>query len=253
MFGTTFLASIYQKLFQEQPPTTNSAPTLPPVNVHSLSMRLDMGEGIQNAMANGSYELEQTAWAIECLSAGDRFVDVGASFGYYTGLASTIVGRYGQVFAFEPSPVASKVIETTIAENRLTNVRLIRAAVGNTDGYQSLFMPVNSPVHSPSFFFSDPAFIPTRVPMMSLDRHAALNDGRAIKLIKIDVEGFEPNVIMGMHGLIRKGLVKNIFCEFNSGWLKRNNAITPSELLSLITSHGFIVHAKTKPQILPEV
>ena len=90
-------------------------------------MRLDTGEAIQGAMAAGAYEPEQTAWARECLLAGDRFVDIGASFGWYTALASTIVGPMGRVFAFEPSPIASDVIANTIAENQLENVTLVRA------------------------------------------------------------------------------------------------------------------------------
>lgn len=55
-------------------------------------------------MAAGAYEPEQTAWARECLLGGDRFVDIGASFGWYTALAYTIVGPMGRVFAFDQVP-----------------------------------------------------------------------------------------------------------------------------------------------------
>ena len=55
-------------------------------------MKLDPSEGIQNAMIRHAYEPEQTEWLKETLRPGDVFVDVGANFGYFTGLASTIVG-----------------------------------------------------------------------------------------------------------------------------------------------------------------
>ena len=207
-------------------------------------MRLDTSEAIQGAMAAGAYEPEQTAWARECLLAGDRFVDIGASFGWYTALASTIVGPMGRVFAFEPSPIAWDVIANTIAENQLENVTLVRAAVGTASGHEYIHMPVNDAVHSPSAFASDPDFVPLQVPMISLDSYAPLADGRRIKLIKIDVEGYEPNVLQGMRELVRNGAVQNIFLEFNSGWLKRN-ATTPEELFRLVTSFGFQVHKKT--------
>lgn len=158
-------------------------------------MRLDTGETIQGAMAAGAYEPEQTAWARECLLPGDRFVDIGASFGWYTALASTIVGPTGSVFAFEPSPVASDVIGNTIAANQLENVTLVRAAVGKAAGHEYIHMPVNGAVHSPSVFSPGPDFVPLQVPMISLDSYAPLADGRRIKLIKIDVEGYEPNVM----------------------------------------------------------
>jgi FkbM family methyltransferase len=234
-----------------QPVAASLAPPSPLVAVHSLTMLLDTSEAIQGAMAAGVYEPEQTAWARECLAAGDRFVDVGANFGWYTALASTIVGPSGSVFAFEPSPVAAKVIARTIAENHLRNVKLVRAAVGAVSGHEHIYMPVNDVVHSPSAFRSDPAFVPLEVPVIPLDLYAPLADGRIIKLIKIDVEGYEPNVIRGMAELLRKGAVQNIFLEFNSGWLKRN-ATTPAELFDLVTSHGFQVHRKTALQVHPE-
>jgi FkbM family methyltransferase len=195
-------------------------------------------------MAKGVYEPEQTAWALECLSAGDRFVDLGANFGWYTALASNVVGPSGHVFAFEPSPVAADVIANAIAENGLKNVTLVRSAVGDTVGRTKLYMPVNLHVHSPSAFFSDPDFVPLEVPLIPLDRYEPLADGHRIKLIKIDVEGSEPDIMRGMRQLVQRGLVENIFCEFNSGWLK-HNAMTPSTLLDLITSYGFSIYKKT--------
>lgn len=227
-------------------------PFLPPISpffrVHSLLMRLDTNEGIQRGMAQGVYEPEQTAWLKACLSPGDRFVDLGANFGWYTALASTILKKSGHVFAFEPSPIANGVIANTIEENHLNNVTLIRAAVGDADGQVQIYLPVNDSVHSPSIFFSDPQFIPLQVPLISLDNYGPFVDGRPINLIKMDVEGYEPNVIRGMRYLIRRGLVKNIFCEFNSGWLKPNST-TPAELFELITSYGFVVHKKTELQM----
>ena len=211
-------------------------------------MRLDLSEAIQREIANGSYEPEQTGWVLECLAPGDRFVDIGANFGWYTALVSTLHNRSLDVFAFEPSSVAAQVIATTIDENHLHNVTLVRSAVGDCVGEISLYMPMNESLHSPSVFFSDPNFVPLQVPLISLDSYALLADGRPINLIKIDVEGSEPNVIRGMSNLCRRGMVKNIICEFNSGWLRRNSW-TPAQLLELITSLGFVVHKKTTLQI----
>lgn len=211
---------------------------------HINGVRLDTNEAIQSSMANGSYEPIQTAWARECLSEGSRFVDVGANFGWYTMLASTIVGPKGRVFAFEPSPVATSVIADAIAENALTNVTLVRAAVGDTVGHEQIYMPVRDSVHSPSVFQSGGDFKPLQVPLIELDSYAPLTDGPPIDLMKIDIEGYEPNAMRGMRGLAQKGMIKNIFCEFNSGWLKRNGT-TPAQLFDQIVSYGFRVHQKT--------
>lgn len=94
--------------------------------------------------------------------------------------------------------------------------------------------------------------VPLQVPLLSLDRYAPLDDGRPIKLVKIDVEGYEPNVLGGMRSLAQRGLVENLFCEFNSGWLKRNAMTTPAQLFDLAASYGFSVHKKTTLQVFPE-
>src|SRR5260221_3420700 len=68
--------------------------------VNSMAVRIDILESIQQRMFLGEYEPTQTDWLKECLSPGDRFVDLGANFGYYTSLASRIVGDAGTVIAF---------------------------------------------------------------------------------------------------------------------------------------------------------
>ncbi len=220
----------------------------PPVAVHSLQMRLDPQEAIQSFMARGIYEPEQTEWAKECLAEGDRFVDVGANFGWYTALACGLVGKTGEIFSFEPSPVAAKVLAEAIKENGLRNVTLTRAAVGDGDGFIDLYMPTGDAVHSPSAFVSDPTFRPLKVPVLALDGFGPLADGRPVKLVKIDVEGYEPNVMRGMRELIRAGRVENLFCEFNSGWLKRNGA-TPEGLFGQISSYGLRAYKRTEKQV----
>jgi hypothetical protein len=42
-------------------------------------------------------------------------------------------------------------------------------------------------------------------------------------MIKIDVEGSEPDVLEGMSTLARSGRIRRVICEFNSWWLNANN------------------------------
>jgi FkbM family methyltransferase len=179
--------------------------------VNSMAVRIDILESIQQLMFLGEYEPTQTDWLKECLSQGDRFVDLGANFGYYTSLASKIVGDAGKVIAFEPSPLAGQVIIDMIAKNEIKNIQFVQAAVGDKDGDIDIFMPLGQDVHSPSAFFSDPTFTRLRVPLIALDHFGPLNDGASIKLIKIDVEGSEPDVIKGLRKLAQGGLIQNLY------------------------------------------
>lgn len=215
--------------------------------VNHFSMKLDLRESIQRLMFLDMYEPEQTAWFKQCLRPGDTFVDVGASFGYYTTLAANLVGPSGRVFAFEPSPLASKVIEETIVGAAVQNVTLTKAAVGRRTGSAVLFLPTTRYLHSPSILQSDPEFVPLEIPIVALDQFEPLEDVPLTRLVKIDVEGFEPDVLDGMENLIRAGRVENIICEFNSGWLHRNST-TPKQLLERFIDLGYQIRMQTKLQ-----
>jgi FkbM family methyltransferase len=215
--------------------------------VNGASLKLDLQEMIQRSMFLGTYEPTQTAWFNESLRPGDVVLDVGASFGYYTTLASKLVGPNGRVFAFEPSPVASRGIEFAIENSKLTNVQLVKAALGKEPGSVSLFLPTAPGLHSPSILKNDPSYVPVEVPVLVLDEFEPLKSFTRIKLVKIDVEGYEPDVLAGMEKLARANKIDNVICEFNSGWLKRN-ATTSKQLLEQFLDLGFRIHRQTALQ-----
>ena len=208
-------------------------------------VKLDLREMIQREMFLGSYEPTQTSWCKECLRPGDIFIDVGASFGYYTTLGASLVGPKGKVFAFEPSPIANQVIENMIEDSKSHNIVLTKAAVGKKSGNVSLFLPTTQHLHSPSILQSDPDFVPVPVPMVALDHFAPLENIPKIKLVKIDVEGYEPDVLAGMERMVKEKRIENIICEFNSGWLKRNS-MTPKKLCERFLDIGYEIHKQTK-------
>ena len=215
--------------------------------VNHQIMRLDLCEEIQKQMFLGLYEPSQTAWFKECLNPGDVFIDVGASFGYYTTLGASLVGPTGKVFAFEPSPVANQVVEEMIKDSKIENVVLTKAAVGREAGHVSLFMPTTRYLHSPSILQSNPDFVPVSIPVIALDHFTPLENVPKIKLMKIDVEGYEPDVLAGMERLVKEKRIENIICEFNSGWLKRNS-MTPVQLYEQFIDLGYQVRRKTDLQ-----
>ncbi len=214
--------------------------------VNGASMTLNLRESIQRTMFLGGYEPTQTAWFRECVVPGDTVIDVGASFGYYTTLAASLVG-HGRAFAFEPSPIASEVLERAIRDSHLTNVLLTKAAVGKTNGEVELFMPTTRHLHSPSIIPNDPEFAPLRVPLIALDAFPPLQGSWPIKLMKVDVEGYEPDVLDGMETMLRAKRVLNVFCEFNSWWLEHNST-TPALLLQRFLDHGYRIKKETALQ-----
>lgn len=81
----------------------------------------------------GVYEPNLTQLMINMLQPGDTFVDVGANVGYFSLLASALVGNSGRGIAIEASPQTFRALKSNLDQNGIRNVRAINlAATGQT-------------------------------------------------------------------------------------------------------------------------
>ncbi|HEY3128368.1 MAG TPA: FkbM family methyltransferase, partial [Acidobacteriota bacterium] len=76
----------------------------------------------------GIWEPNLTNWISERLLAGDTFVDVGANIGYYSLLASKLVGESGRVVAVEALPQIFGILRDNLQANCAGNVRPVNIA-----------------------------------------------------------------------------------------------------------------------------
>lgn len=159
------------------------------------------------------YEPEVTRAVESLLAPGDTFLDVGANIGYFSLLASSIVGEHGQVFAIEPNDMNVKLLESSIRSNAMENVTVIQVGASETIGTLMLHSNVGngttSAVGRRDLFSSRTV---AGIPIDSL-----LSDRRKpISLIKIDVEGFEYRALRGSEKLLEKDRPAIVF-EFSAG------------------------------------
>jgi FkbM family methyltransferase len=83
----------------------------------------------------GSYEYEKRRLFERALREGFTVFDVGAHVGFYTLLASVLVGAKGKVFAFEPLPRNLHYLKEHLRRNRVENVSVVEAAVSDRSGF----------------------------------------------------------------------------------------------------------------------
>jgi len=157
---------------------------------------------------------------------GDTVYDVGANVGFFTLLASELVGGHGKVVAFEPLPQNLKFLRKHIELNGLANVQVIDKAVANANG-RVLFSCGDG---SSTAHISDKGEI--EVDAVSLD---SLIEKRAIPppdFVKIDVEGAESLVLTG---------AKRILDEYCPCILLSTHApvVQAANCLSLLRSSGY--------------
>jgi FkbM family methyltransferase len=141
------------------------------------------------------------------LPAGATCLDVGANIGLTTLIMAASCPQH-RFFAFEPLPSNVVLLEKNLRDNAITNCTVVPAAVGDEQAH------VTISDDGPWSHITD--YKGAIVPLTTLDRYCAQHLPSApIHLIKIDVEGYEPNVLAGAEEIIQKWSPE-LFMEFNS-------------------------------------
>jgi len=184
------------------------------------------------------YEPEVWGRVMREVRAGDNVAEVGASVGLYALAFAGRVGAAGHVTAFEPDPASASALEANISVNGWQDrITVIRAAVGPRSG-QIRFVSARG-LESRIQTRDDGRDGVITVPMVALDD--ALR-GRAIEVVKIDVEGFEQSVLQGARTILADGRrrPRAILVEVHPfAWAETDT--TSASLLGLLDEMGFRV------------
>lgn len=152
-------------------------------------------------MVEKLWEPNETHWVSRFVREGDTFVDIGANVGYFTLVASRLVGDTGHVYAFEPDPVAFGILQRNVRLNGLRNVTLEQKAVSNEPGTLRLFLSEkNKGDHQ--IYESDEQRKSIDIEAVTLDDYFADYEGR-IDFVKIDTQGAEAVILEGMDDVLR--------------------------------------------------
>jgi FkbM family methyltransferase len=136
-----------------------------------------------------------------CLVSGDRFVDVGTNIGLVTLFGARLVGKEGQVDGFEPNPTCFETVKKCLDINQIENVRLHNLALSETRGNAvlSIHSFSNGSATLASVKADSRLHIKETVAVHTeVGDDVLAADPRPIKLIKIDVEGYEHSVLKGL-------------------------------------------------------
>lgn len=153
---------------------------------------------------------EEGEWKLvrRALKAGATFIDVGANQGFYTILASRLVGSQGRVVAFEPAPSERRKLQRNLRINRCDNVTVEASAVGARTGESTFhFVLGHQGSYSGLGETADDVTAPQQsitVPLTTLDSYAAAHGLAAMDVLKLDVEGGELDVLRGAELLLRR-------------------------------------------------
>jgi FkbM family methyltransferase len=191
-------------------------------------------------MVIGSYEPLTSYLFRKSLKRGDVIVDVGAAFGQYTLIAGKTVGDKGKVYAFEPNLHLFNVLLKNIYINRLNNIVAVPKAVSNNHSVAKLYLSEgleSSLIDLRGLL--DQTKGTTHVETVSLDKFL---NGIPVSFVKVDVEGGEMDVLLGMRRILENNKNLKMFIEFTPIFLLRAGH-EPMKLLNTLFRHNFKLYA----------
>ena len=148
----------------------------------------------------GAYESEKQRAFCKVVGRGQVIFDLGAHVGFYTLLASRLVGSGGRVIAFEPAKRNISYLSRHLAMNRIVNCDVIEAAVSSQDG--TAFFDAPTPVSGHLSKKRDEAQY--EVATVTLDRLVHDDVIPRPNVIKCDIEGGEYEALIGAQDILRR-------------------------------------------------
>jgi len=140
------------------------------------------------------------------LKEGMTCLEVGANIGYYATLESKIVGDEGKIIAIEPSPRNFHYLKINLELQKRSNYQVHNFACGNQEGEMNFLVSDKS---NRCMVIKDGDEIPSdlkviKIPIKKLDEFLKEKEIGKIDFLRMDVEGYEMNIIEGAKKLLTK-------------------------------------------------
>jgi FkbM family methyltransferase len=173
------------------------------------------------------------------IKPGFVIFDVGTNIGETLMSFAHLVGKGGFVYGFEPVPFTYAKCMDNLALNSFSNVKVENIAL--SDRAEKLFFdPLTYNNSGGIYMRKDADQEGGMVEAITLDEFVERNSITRLDFLKIDVEGFELNVLKGAVNSCKK-FRPVLFIEVNSLNLSRQG-VTSKDLINLIVSYGYHIH-----------
>jgi FkbM family methyltransferase len=191
--------------------------------------------GITGNIYAGLHEFNDMAFLLHLLNADDVFFDIGANVGSYTLLASGVRGA--KTVALEPVASTYNILSENIALNKLQPLTTALNA-GAGAAASTIRFTTDEDTTNHVLSADESADNTIEVPVVTVDSLLIHNHPT---LIKIDVEGYETEVLKGMTNTLNSASLKALIIELNGSGGRYG--YDESDIHALLLTHGFSPYA----------
>ncbi len=173
----------------------------------------------------------------EYLRPGMQVLDIGASIGYFSLLAASLVGSDGLVYSWEPSPANVKMLYASQLANEFSNINIMQAAAAEKTSLLRYFRALsNGNVADVADATSQDILSAETVMGLRIDDFVPLDSH--IGFVKIDVEGYEFKALSGAQQTIQRSR-PIIVSEFSPESLQRASGVSGKQYLEFLAQLGY--------------
>jgi len=183
------------------------------------------------------------------IKPGDTVLDVGANIGFHSIYFSTLVGAVGRVIAVEPIKQNFKALQHNVLLNKLDNIILVEKALANESKIINVHIN-NDAINPGAHSLLNEGIANTKVNCITGNDLLKKLGISELDFIKIDVEGFELEVIKGLSDTIKTCRPIIIF-EYDKAFQLKSTE-NPEAIFALLASHQYSFesvdgYGKSKP------
>lgn len=163
--------------------------------------------GYRELFLHGSMDHKELRPWRRILRPGDAVVDGGANYGYWTLVASRLIGPRGRVFSFEANPATAARLSANVAASGCGNVHVYSFALGAAEGSAEIHAAADNPIAGHASLHRHEGWSwadAVKVRLARMDDVADNDRWPPIRLIKLDIEGAELSALHGMERILRR-------------------------------------------------
>lgn len=209
-----------------------------------LQWKLDLREGIDfSIFLLGSFEPDMVTAYRHMIGAGAIVIDVGANIGAHTLRLAACVGTAGRVVAVEPTRYAFERLQEHVLLNpKLTHQIILLQAMLMGSQQAALAEKIESswPLDTPSDAHPEHAGVAkvtTGATVRTLDHVVSDLDLESVDFLKLDVDGYEVEVLRGARNTLRR-FAPVIFFE-HAPYGVAEKGYNPAEIAEILTDSGY--------------